>query len=421
MINKDLIKLLISEYQREVGVVKLIERSYKIENDLNYVFVGLRRAGKSYLIFQQIQQLLKLGHSIDEMLYFNFEDDRLTALDTSDLDLIKVCYEEMYNCKPFFFLDEVQIVQGWEKFARRLADQGYRVYVTGSNAKMLSSEIATTLGGRYMIKNVFPFSFQEYLVFQNIDSNKKNVLYRYSTEINKAFETYFRFGGLPEVAKVEGKREWMSNLFQKVFFGDLISRYQIRNDYALRVLIRKLAESVKQPSSFNRLANVVSASGKKITTDTVIDYLTYLKESWMIFPIENIEAKLTDREKNKKYYFIDNGMLNLFLLDPQTFLLENLVAVQLKRLHSEEIYFYHNGIEIDFYIPETQCAIQVCYSIRDIATRKREINALLQLAKRLEVKKMLIITREEEEIISENEVVIEVIPIWKWLLTPLIY
>ena len=142
----------------------------------------------------------------------------------------------------------------------------------------------------------------------------------------------------------------------------------------------------------------------------------YLKESWIIFSVENLAAKLADKETNKKYYFIDNGILNLFLLDPQTSLLENLVAVQLRRLYGEEVYFYHNGVEVDFYVPEMQLAVQVCYNLNNEETQKREINALLQLAKRIEIKKMLVITKEEESIISEQGMNIEVIPIWKWLL-----
>ena len=144
MVTKEIIKILIAEYQQKIMDVSFIERPYVIENKLNYVFVGLRRVGKSYLMFQQIRHLIANGHAADEILYFNFEDDRLATLETSDLDLIKVSYEEMYDTKPIFFLDEIQIVDKWEKFARRLADQGYRVYITGSNAKMLSNEIATT-------------------------------------------------------------------------------------------------------------------------------------------------------------------------------------------------------------------------------------------------------------------------------------
>jgi predicted AAA+ superfamily ATPase len=414
--NKDLIKRLITEYQKDIPEKKLVERHYAIDDSLNYVFVGLRRAGKSYLMFQQIQKLLKTKHSIDEILYFNFEDDRLSQLDVNDLDLIKRCYEEMYDHKPIFFLDEIQIVDGWEKFARRLADQGYRVYITGSNAKMLSSEIATTLGGRYMIKEVYPFSFPEYLYAQGIHIYEKNVVYRYDSEIDKSFETFFCFGGLPEVIWVTDKREWLSNLYQKIFFGDLLARYQIRNDFALRVLIRKLAESVKQPSSFNRMANVVSAAGKKISTDTIIDYLFYLKESWLVFPIENFMAKLADKERNKKYYFIDNGILNLFLFDSDTALLENMVAIRLRHLYGNDVYFFQSSFEVDFYLPEQQTAIQACYSLADLDTRKLEINALVQLSKRYEIKRHLIITKDEEDKLSEKGIDIDVIPVKKWLL-----
>ena len=413
--NKDIVKLLIAEYQQKAIEISFQERPYIIEDKLNYVFVGLRRVGKSYLMFQQIRKLLNAGHSKDEILYFNFEDDRIASLATEDLDRIKICYEEMFECKPIFFLDEIQTVDHWEKFARRLADQGYRVYVTGSNAKMLSSEIATTLGGRYVIQNVYPFSFLEYLTSLGIDIADNNFIYRFRNELVKAHENYFRFGGLPELPLVNDKRAWLSSLYQKIFFGDLIARYQVRNDFALRVLIRKLAESVKQPTSFNRLANVVSSSGKKISTDTVIDYLDYLKESWLIFPVENICAKLAEKESNKKYYFIDNGILNLFLVDPFSSLLENQVAIQLRRLYGDDVYFYHHGIEVDFYIPEKQMAVQVCYSLLDTETLKREINALIKMSKRIEVKKWIIITKDEEITISEQGIVIEVVPLWKWL------
>jgi hypothetical protein len=413
--EKETAKLLIAEYQQKAVDISFQKRPYIFEDKLNYVLVGLRRAGKSYLMFQQIRHLLDVGHSKDEILYFNFEDDRIASLATEDLDRIKVCYEEMFDCKPIFFLDEIQIVDRWEKFSRRLADQGYRVYVTGSNAKMLSSEIATTLGGRYIIKNVYPYSFQEYLSSIGIDITDRNFMYRFRNEIVKAYENYFRFGGLPELIQVTDKRAWLSSLYQKIFFGDLIIRYQVRNDFALRVLIRKLAESVKQSTSFNRLANVVSSSGKKISTDTVIDYLGYLKESWLIFPVENICAKLAEKEANKKYYFIDNGILNLFLVDPSTSLLENQVAIQLRRLYGDDVYFYHHGIEVDFYVPEVQLAVQVCYSLKDTETRKREINALLKMSKRINVHKMIVITKDEEETIIEQEIQIEVIPAWKWL------
>ena len=184
----------------------------------------------------------------------------------------------------------------------------------------------------------------------------------------------------------------------------------------MKVLIRKLAESVKQPSSFNRLSNIVSSTGVKVTTDTVIDYLEFLQATWLIFSIENYASKLVEKVSNQKYYFIDNGLLNLFLIAPETSLLENLVAISLKKKYEEELYFYHQNIEVDFYIPTKKLAGQVSYSLKEEATRKREITALLKIAKVMDVDKLLIITHDEEEMIVEDGKEIAVVPIWKWLL-----
>ena len=416
MLSKDLIKDIIVENQRFISSVSFFERDYAFEDALNYVLVGLRRAGKSYLLYQRIHQLLEKGHRMEEICYFNFEDDRLGIMTLADLDIIKSAYEEMFDTQPVFFFDEIQIVEGWEKFARRLADQKYRVYITGSNAKMLSSEIATTLGGRYMIMEVFPLSFAEYLSFSGINVKEKNALHLHRKEIVKHFETYFRFGGLPEVMNVADKRSWLSGLFNKVFFGDLIASYDIRNDFGLRILAKKLAESVKQPSSYNRLANVVSSTGKKTSTDTVIDYVNYMCESWLLLPLENIIGKLTERNTQRKYYFIDNGILNLFLPDPEANLLENMVAINLIRKYKNEVYFYHNGVEVDFYLPEQKKLIQASYSLQDESTFQRETEALIKVSKRLEVNDLMIITKDEETVLEKDGKTIQVVPLWKWLL-----
>lgn len=414
--TKDLIKYLISYYQEFVSQISFEKREYELEANANYVFVGLRRAGKSYFMYQHIHHLMEQGHSIEEMLYFNFEDDRIDSITISDLDLIKTCYEEMYDHRPIFFLDEIQNIKGWEKFARRLADTGYQVYITGSNAKMLSSEIATTLGGRYLIKDIYPFSFSEYLLYKKIDLSDKNARFKFRTAITKEYEEYFRNGGLPETLQMADKRAWISSLFNKIFFGDLVTRHQVRNDFALRIMIRKLAESVKQPTSYNRIASIASTVGKKISVDTVIDYMGYLQESWLILSYENIAAKLIDKESNRKYYFIDNGILNLFLLDPATSLLENQVAIRLRQKYGSQVYFYNKNVEVDFVVYDEGIAIQVSYSLSDPETEKREVDALLKLNKVLPMRKLMIICKDEERDITVNDVTIQVIPVWKWLL-----
>ena len=417
MLDKNLAKKLIIENQQMVGSLSFIRRNIEFEPHSCYVLVGLRRAGKSYLLYQRIHDLLAQGHTIEEFLYFNFEDDRLEDIRQSDLDTIKQAYEELYEHQPIFMLDEIQLVDGWEKFARRLADHKYIVYITGSNAKMLSKEISTTLGGRYMIQNVYPFSFAEYLKAKDIQLEKQWE-YLDNTPIKRVFNEYFHFGGLPElVLRAEQfKREWLGNLYNKIYFGDLISRYNIRNTVALKVLIRKLALSVKQPQSYNRLANQVSTVTGKIKQETIVDYLEYIKDTCMIFSLENISAKLQDKVSTQKYYFIDNGLLNLFLLDPATSLLENIVAIYLHEIYGEDLFYYNDNIEVDFCLFEQGKAFQVSYSIQDPTTRERETKALIAYAKRYDGSQLYIITMDEEEEIKLDGCTIQVIPIWKMLL-----
>jgi predicted AAA+ superfamily ATPase len=282
---------------------------------------------------------------------------------------------------------------------------------------MLSREVATTLGGRYMIKEIFPYSFQEFLNAHRIDFENEADFYRNYTKINKLFQTYFYFGGLPELMQAPEKREWLHNLYQKVFFSDVIARYDVRNEQGMRVMVKKLSESIKQPISFNRLANIVTQTGKKLSTDAAIDYLSYMQDVWLILPFENYVAKMADKETNKKYYFVDNGILNLFLFDADTSLLENMVALTLRRLYGDQVFFVNGKTEVDFFLPEQKTAIQVSYSLNDTDALKREIKGLTEIAKsNFEVEKFFIITKDEEKIIVEQNVEIQVVSVWKWLL-----
>ena len=415
--NIELIKKILVTNRSIIGNIQFVERDIYLEDNLNYVFVGLRQAGKSYLMYQQIHKLLQKGHTINEIVYINLDDERLLEMKAEDLDLILQAHYQLEECTPILFLDEIQNVDNWEKFARRLANEKYRVYITGSNAKMLSSEVATTLGGRYVIQEVYPYSFSEYLRANNI-ALEKNWEYDSQTvnAVFRAFADYFTYGGFPESVNIVQKRQWLSSLYQKIFLGDLIARYKIRNDFSLKLLVKKLSESIKQPSSFNRLANIVSSAGQKIQTSTIIEYVRYMEETWLLFGISNFAAKFAEKESARKYYFRDNGILNLFLTDPETSLLENRVAIELKKLYGDEVYFYNKAVEVDFYLPEQNHLIQVSYSIAEEETREREISALLKVSKHLKADKLTIITYNEEDTLRIDDKVIEVIPLWKWLL-----
>ncbi|MDR0749253.1 MAG: ATP-binding protein [Tannerellaceae bacterium] len=415
--DKVLIKDLIVENQEFVENVSVLPRTVKIEKQGNYVFVGLRRAGKTYLMYQRIRELLNEGTTVKEILYINFEDERLSEIRVGDLSVILDCYREMFDHRPIVFLDEIQLIEGWEKFARRLADTGYRVYLTGSNARMLSSEIATTLGGRFLIQTVYPYSFSEFLESQGITLRKNMEYGSMRLKLKKLFATWFYYGGLPEVQRFDDKRQWLNSLYQKIFFGDLIARYEIRNQFALKIIVKKMAESVMAPLSYSRLANIVISTGAKIGRSTVIDYVDHLLETWIAFAVPNITAKLAEKESNRKFYFCDNGILNLFLFNPETRLLENIVAITLKRLYGDDLCFYNHNIEIDFYIPSERWAIQVSYSLSDRDTEKRETVALAKFSRFMPAERLTIITYDEERLIETEGIAIEVISAWKWLLS----
>lgn len=418
--DKNILKTVIADNQLEVPRYKVIPRDFIFEEFGNYVFVGIRRAGKSFLLYQRMQQLLKQGVQWDEMLYVNFEDERLVGMSLEDLNLLLEVHLEMYGKKPILFLDEIQNIVGWEKFARRMADTKHRVYITGSNAKMLSQDIQTTLGGRYIPVDVYPYNFKEFLTANEISFDEASLLSTEGkAEVLRKFNDYFYFGGFPESAEFTGKRDYLTSVYQKIYLGDIATRHSVDNTFALRIMFKKLAESVKQPLSFTRIANIVSSTGAKVGTQTVINYIEYAKDAWLISSLQNIAGKLVDKEANPKYYFTDNGILNLFLLDGNTSLLENLVAINLLRKYgrNDAVFFYNKGMEVDFYIPDEATAIQVCYNLDNSdGTFDREIGALLKLSSVLECNKLMIITRDNEQTLEVDNKTIEVIPAWKWLL-----
>ena len=419
--DKNILKTVIADNQTEVPRYQVIPRDFIFEESGNYVFAGIRRAGKSYLLYQRMQQLLAQGIQWDEMLYINFEDERLTGMVVSDLNLLLEVHLEIYGKKPILFLDEIQNISGWDKFARRLADTKHRVYITGSNAKMLSQDIQTTLGGRYIPVDVYPYSFKEFLGANNIPVTANRLS---STEgkadVLRKFNDYFYFGGFPEGAELSAKRDYLTSVYQKIYMGDIAARHTVGNTFALRILFKKLAESVKQPLSFTRIANIVSSTGAKVGTQTVINYMEYARDAWLINPVQNIAGKLVDKETSPKYYYTDNGILNLFLLEGNTSLLENLVAVNLLRKYgrNDAVYFYNQGVEVDFYIPDAYAAVQVCYNLDNSnGTFDREIKGLLKITEVLECKKLLVITRDTERTLEISGKTIEVVPAWKWLLS----
>ena len=424
MINKSTIKQVLADNRKEIESYQIIPRDINTEGFNCLVFVGIRRAGKSFFLFEKMQQMLREGSSWDDMLYISFEDERLEGFASSDFNAILESHIEMGGCeKPMLFLDEIHNINGWEKFARRLADAKYNVWITGSNAKMLSSEIMTTLGGRFLPIEVYPYSLQEYLRARNVSFSEESIVSTIGkSNVMREYAEYMKWGGLPESVGLPVKRGYLSSVFQKIYLGDICARNNISNPKVLSLMVKKMAESVKQPISYSRISKVLTNAGSKISIPTISSYISYCEDAWLMLRIHNINAAFSERETNCKYYFVDNGLLSLMLVDPSTTLLENAVAVDLSRRYghdedNERVYFYSQNVEVDFYIPDDELAIQVSFSINESEdTFNREVQALHKLPKVLTCKRRVIITYDEEKTIEDEFGRIEIVPCWKWML-----
>ena len=414
--NHEVLKQVILDQHEIIRNSEIVPRNdYSFEPHANYVLTGLRRSGKSTLLYHKVQQMVENGVRWEQIIYVNFEDERLAGFTTADFNDIVAVQNEMSDLPGYFFFDEIQNVPLWEKFARRMADAKEHVCITGSNAKMLSHEIETTLGGRYLTKQVRPYSFPEYLTARSIaHAEKDRLTTKTHARIVSALRDFLREGGLPESLRYINKREYNSSVFQKVLLGDIITRHGIRNEYAAKMLIKKIAETVKDEMSFSRLHGTLTGIGVKISKDSVIDYLQYAEEAYLLFPVRNWFFKFSDRESTPKYYFSDNGLLNLFLINQEGILLENLTAVELNRLFGEEVYYLKSektGVDVDFFVPEHGMAIQVCTDLNS-TTSDREIGNLIRLAKRMkDVQRLMVVSGDpEKKTLALDHCEIEIVP-----------
>ena len=421
--NHNILKQVILEQIELIQNAEIVERDYVFEKNVNYILVGLRRAGKTTMLYKIVRELVEKGCEWSQIIYINFEDDRLLGFTKDDFnDIVETAYELTDAKEIYYFFDEIQIVDGWEHFARRMADQKKRVYITGSNAKMLSSEMEKALGGRYLSKMIMPFSLGEALGYKKTAHDEKAMLTTSkSAKIRRGCQEYIMSGGFPEAQLLINKREYIKSVYEKVLLGDIIEREKVNNKMALRLMIKKIAETVMREISFNTLAGNVRAAGIKTSTDAMIDYVSYAENAYLLFRNRNYVSKFAEKESTPRFYFFDNGILSLFLVDKSSALLENAVAVRLKRGYGDEVYYYKSrqtGIDIDFYLPDESCAIQVAYSLE--TAEDREVKSLLSFAEKAERKhRLIIVTAEEERTITKGEVTIEVLPAYKFLLNGL--
>lgn len=430
MTKKSLLKTLIRDFQlREISALK--PRTLEVPLHLNKVITltGVRRSGKSSILLQAIAKLRETLPR-EQIVYLNFEDERLD-LGAEELDLIVQAYRELYPTQDlaqcYFFFDEIQNLPKWEVFIRRLDDSVSRhLFITGSNSKLLGSEIATALRGRTLRYEVFPLSFAEYLGFQGIEPDLHSS--QSQTLINHAFGQFLTQGGFPEVALLSDttiQHKLLTEYFDVMIYRDLIERYQERNVQALRFFLRRCIEGVTSPLSVSKIHNELKSAGFRISKDTLLHYLEQANAIYLLQMAYKHDPSLVRRELgDKKAYLIDNGMISAFswrVGQDQGKLLENLVAMELRK-HGAELLFVKGALECDFVVQQPTgnlLPIQVCYELGDAATRKREVAGLVAACRFCGVRQGLIVTQEEAADWQVDDVNIKVLPAWKWAIAPL--
>ncbi|MCD6549180.1 ATP-binding protein [Candidatus Micrarchaeota archaeon] len=417
---REVIKTIIKEFHDDGLPKDVVQRDFDrhlICLKLAKIIVGPRRAGKTYLLFQIMRELMSKGYEIEDFIYINFEDNRLIDFTYRNFEDILEGYREMYpSKKPILFLDEIHNVDKWEFFVRRLVDKKYSVYLTGSNAHLFSKEYATKLGGRYVEIKLYPASFKEFLRFKGMKVKKGWIYSKDRFKIIKFFDEFLKYGGFPEVINLDKKSKEivLKQYLDTVLYRDVISRYNVEDSKLLEFLIKKLAENVTNPFSFSSIVRKLKAIHYKTNVKTLSKYYSYLTDSFLIINTPLLRDSLLKREMERKTYFVDNGYLHQFYIkENKDKLLENMIAVHLLRERGR-IYYLRNGYEIDF-VDSSYPPIQVTYELNE-DNREREVRPLLRYMEKHGIKKGYIITYNQEETIKDGNKKIQVLPAYKFLL-----
>ena len=417
--TKDQIKAMLFEqfqsfWEKDTGIERerLLDLEKAKKSPHAVIVSGLRRVGKSTLLAQMAHRLGK-----ETFYYLNFEDDRLLSFQADDFNALYQVLVEAFGERKIFILDEVQNIKGWERFVRRFMDTGFKFYITGSNASLLSKELGTRLTGRYIPVELFPFSFKKFLQFRN---KKDPDLARMTTvdiaHLQTALAEYMQSGGIPDALKYP-ELPLLRTLYSDVLYRDIATRYRLDSVATLKELAFFLMSNTSNLVSYNKLKQQFRVG----SVNTIKGYIEQMENSWLLFTL-NIYAYSVKRQQvlPKKIYSIDTGLSNAigFNFSPNTGrVLENIVFLALRR-YNREIYYLNtaNGYEVDFYIPERRELIQVTRDLGNTTTREREIRALADAIENTPVRNALILSDTNQETFDIKGVPVTIRSTAEWLL-----
>jgi predicted AAA+ superfamily ATPase len=423
---REIFKKLITDFiEKEIKGIMPREYNIPLEHKKIISLIGVRRSGKSSILFDIINKLRKSTPK-ESIIYINFEDDRLFPLKLQNLDDILEGYFELYpqnyGEKLYLFLDEVQVVNGWEAYIRRVYDNyNIHIYITGSSAKLLSSEIATSLRGRSITYEIFPLSFSEYLMFKNIDINL------YSTKslsfIKNALNSYLIDGGFIETLDEDStiSRKILSDYLELIVYKDIVDRYNIKNRMLLKQLTKYCFTNLSTLISFTKLYNDFKSQGFKLSKDTIFEYISHLEDAYALFSVPIYKNSIKQEQRNpKKIFAIDNGFKKIYdyaIGEDLSKLYENIVFLHLRR-ETKEIYYFKEKQELDFYANTNgkKLLINVSVNIKDTETKQREFKALVEAMEYFNTNTAYLITKDEDKIEKIKDKKIIILPLYKWLL-----
>lgn len=430
---RQIIQSLIAIKQKELPF-EVLPRELKLPLNSGKIITvpGVRRCGKSSLMMLAINELIKNGVRREQILWIGFDDERLYDMQTKDLDEIIQAYMEMHPDIPidsvYMFFDEIQIVKGWELFILRLFKTYCKnIFVSGSNAQMLSEELATALRGWPLEYEEFPLSFKEFCLFKGVETD----IYTESgrAKLKMAFKEYNSGSAFPEVVLQKEqsiKDRELQSYFNTMLFRDLVEHYDLSNPSMIRYFLKRVMSNLAKPTSINSVFNDLKSQGIKVAKDTLYELLEHACSIFLFFKVPKFTASIVQENNSlSKYYIIDNGLRSSILL-PQSGdegkLLENLVYLHLRRTKrtNEKIYYYKGEKECDFVVQtedEISSLIQVTWLL-DSHNTPREIGGMLEAAKATGCRNCLIVTYEQEETIETEGCSITVVPAWKWCLSP---
>jgi uncharacterized protein len=393
---------------RDPGVPRILDIQRQIHLKQISFITGMRRSGKSTWMRQ-------IAEHYDSWYFMNFDDERLAGFDLEDFQKMMIAFKKSHQASVIFF-DEIQHVTGWERFIRRIFDDGYKIFITGSNSKILSSDLATRLTGRYIRTEMYPFSFAEYLSFHKISD--KDVTTDGIAGILSAFDEYLSGGGFPEYLRI-GDQEVLQRLYEDVLYKDLIAHAGIRNTSGFKRLCLYLATNFTKVISYNSLARTLQLQ----SPNTVKEYISLLQDSYLFDELLKFDFSLKRQYVSlKKIYMVDNGLRNAVSFrnsEDMGRLLENLVFLELKRRNLAVFYYKtRTNKEVDFLIHDNPVQlIQVCYDISDPFTLQRELKALTEAMKELSIKQSVLLTYNSgPEQLKTDGYTITILPVWKWVI-----